>query len=172
VTTTQAPAASAYQQLRGHLHYLRLDAAAEALPAALEHARAKQLGHTAFLERLLAIEVTATEARRHASRLRFAAFPAPWRLEDFDLDAQPSLDRALVAELATLRFVEEKANVLLIGPPGVGKTHLALALGHLAVDAGYRTCYVTPPTWSPAATAPPWRAAGPPPCAPWPATSC
>jgi DNA replication protein DnaC len=142
-TTTTTTTTSAYQQLRGHLHYLRLEAAAEALPAALDHAQANQLGHTAFLEHLLGIEVTATEARRHASRLRFAAFPAPWRLDDFDFDAQPSLDRALVQELATLRFIDEHANVLLIGPPGVGKTHLALALGHLAVDAGYRVCYVT-----------------------------
>jgi len=141
--TTPATSVSAYQQLRGHLHYLRLEAAAEALPAALDHAKAHQLGHTAFLEHLLAIELTATETRRHASRLRFAAFPAPWRLEDFDFDAQPALDRALVHELATLRFIDEHANVLLIGPPGVGKTHLALALGHLAVDAGYRVCYVT-----------------------------
>jgi len=143
MSTTQTTTASAYQQLRGHLHYLRLEAAAEALPAALDHAKAHQLGHTAFLGHLLGIEVTATQARRQQSRLRSAAFPAPWRLEDFDFDAQPGIDRALVHELATLRFVDEHANVLLTGPPGVGKTHLALALGHAAVDAGYRVCYVT-----------------------------
>jgi DNA replication protein DnaC len=77
VTRTQATTTSAYQQLRGHLHYLRLEAAAEALPAALEHAQQAKLGHTAFLEHLLGIEVTATQARRQQSRLRFAAFPAP-----------------------------------------------------------------------------------------------
>ena len=116
-TQPQTPAASAYQQLRGHLHYLRLEAAAEALPAALDHAKAHQFGHTAFLEHLLGIAVTATQTRRQQSRLRFAAFPAPWRLEDFDFDAQPGVDRALVQELATLRFIDEHANVLLIGPP-------------------------------------------------------
>lgn len=141
--TTATAATSAYQQLRSHLHYLRLAAAAEALPGTLEQATTSKLSHTAFLERLLAVEVAATEARRQAGRLRFAAFPAPWRLEDFDFDAQPGVDPTLVRELATLRFVEEKANCLLIGPPGVGKTHLALALGHLAVDAGYRVSYVT-----------------------------
>jgi len=74
--------ASIYQQLRGHLATLRLAAAAEALPSVLDQARADDLGHTAFLERLLAIEVAATTARRLLSLERFAALPAPWRLAD------------------------------------------------------------------------------------------
>src|SRR5665811_375261 len=82
-----------------------------ALPGELERATKDKLGPTAFLERLLRIEVEATEARRQTSRLRFASLPAPWRLEDFDFDAQPSVDRGLVDELATLRFVEEAANI-------------------------------------------------------------
>src|SRR6266545_4457668 len=135
--------ASVYQQLRGHLAALRLTAAAEALPAELERAAAEPTGHTAFLERLLAVEVAAAEARRQASLARFACLPAPWRISDFDFDAQPSVDRKLVAELATLRFVEDNGNVLLVGPPGVGKTMLAVGLGHAAVDAGMRTYYTT-----------------------------
>ncbi len=134
---------STYQKLRGHLAYLRLAAAAEALPAELEHATKAKLGHTAFLERLLDVEVAATEARRHAGLTRFASLPAPWRLEDFDFDAQPSVDRKLVNELASLRFLEDATNVLFIGPPGVGKTMLAVGLGHASVDAGYRTYYTT-----------------------------
>lgn len=134
---------STYQQLRSHLAYLRLAAAAEALPGALDQARADQLSHTAFLERLLKIEVAATEARRQAGLERFARLPAPWRLSDYDFDAQPSVDRALVNELATLRFLEDATNVLLIGPPGVGKTMLAVGLGRAAVEAGYRVYYTT-----------------------------
>ena len=64
-------------------------------------------------------------------------------MEEFDFTAQPSIDRKLVDELATLRFIEEKANLLLIGPPGVGKTMLAIALGLKAVHAGYRVYYTT-----------------------------
>ena len=75
--------------------------------------------------------------------MRFAKLPTHKTLEQFDFDAQPTLDRRLVEDLATLRFVQEKANVLLIGPPGVGKTHLAIALGHHAVHAGYRVYYTT-----------------------------
>ena len=110
--------ASVYQRLRGHLAELRLTAAAEALPAELDHAAANNASHTAFLARLLAIEVTATTARRQASLARFACLPAPWQLADFDFDAQPSVDRKLIAELGTLRFLDDATNVLLIGPPG------------------------------------------------------
>ena len=135
--------ASTYQQLRAHLAYLRLAAAAEALPGELEHAKTHKLGHTAFLERLLALEVGATELRRRASLERFASLPSAWRLEDFDFAAQPALDKALVNELATLRFLEDATNVLFIGPPGVGKTMLAVGLARASIDAGYRTYYTT-----------------------------
>jgi DNA replication protein DnaC len=134
---------SVYQQLRSHLAELRLAAAAEALPGELDRARDGQLSHTAFLERLLAVEVAATAARRQASLARFASLPAPWQLSDFDFDAQPSVDRKLIAELGTLRFLDDATNVLLIGPPGVGKTMLAVGLGHAAVAAGYRVYYTT-----------------------------
>jgi DNA replication protein DnaC len=134
---------SLYQQLRSHLAYLKLTAAAEALPGELDTAMKQKSTHTEFLERLLSIEVDATEARRHAGRLRFANFPAPWQLDDFDFDAQPSIDPAMMRDLATCRFADDATNVLFIGPPGVGKTMLAIALGHAAVDAGLRTYYTT-----------------------------
>ena len=75
---------SLYQQLRAHLAYMKLTAAAEALPAALDHALKAKQNPTEFLEALLAVEVEATEARRLAGRMRFANFPTPWRLGDFD----------------------------------------------------------------------------------------
>jgi DNA replication protein DnaC len=132
-----------YQQLRGHLAYLTLTAAAEALAPALEAAEKTKPGYTRFLDDLLATEVAATEQRRLDGRMRFAKLPAGKTIEQFDFDAQPTLDRRLVEDLATLRFIEDKANCLLIGPPGVGKTHLAIALGHKAVHAGYRVYYTT-----------------------------
>jgi DNA replication protein DnaC len=135
--------ASVYQQLRTHLTYLRMEAAADALAMQLDAATKQKLSHSAFLHSLLGVEVAATEQRRLNGRRRFACLLAEWRLEDYAFEAQPKLDRKLIDELATLRFIEEAANVLFIGPPGVGKTMLAVALAHKAVEAGYRVYFTT-----------------------------
>jgi DNA replication protein DnaC len=146
-TPAAAPAtpaqASLYQQLRGHLAELKLHDAAAALPAVLDAAAAEHLTLTAALERLLAIEVSASQARRLAGRLRFASLPTPATLEDFDYDAAPAVDPSLIAELATCRYLENATNVLLIGPPGLGKTHLAVGLARKAAETGYRTYFTT-----------------------------
>jgi DNA replication protein DnaC len=138
-----AAAASTYQQLRGHLAALRLHTAAEQLPTVLDQATAEGLTVTAALERLLCLEVDATEARRLAGRLRFACLPTPASLDDFDYDAATGIDARLIAELGTCRYLESATNVLLIGPPGVGKTHLAVGLARAAAHAGYRTYFTT-----------------------------
>ncbi|WP_405717539.1 ATP-binding protein [Streptomyces sp. NBC_01537] len=98
---------------------------------------------TTALEKLLEIEVEATEARKLSSRLRFACLPEPWTLNDFDFAAQPGVDEKLIRDLATLRFLDNASNVLLVGPPGVGKTMPAVALARSAVDAGHRVYFTT-----------------------------
>ena len=154
MTTTQstpppAPStgaqASLYQQLRAHLAVLKLHDAAEHLPAVLDAATTEKLTVTAALERLLAIEVDATSARRLAGRLRFACLPTPATLEDFDFDydAGSGVDRHLIQDLATGRYLESATNILMIGPPGVGKTHLAVGLARKAAESGYRTYETT-----------------------------
>jgi DNA replication protein DnaC len=140
---TTATLASVYQQLRGHLTELKLADAADALPRVLDQAQAEGWSLTHALERLLAIEVTATDARRLSGRFRFANLPTGATLDDFDLDAASGIDRNLLAELGTCRYLETATNVLLIGPPGVGKTHIATGLGHAAVQAGYRTYFTS-----------------------------
>ena len=137
-----AAQAGLYQRLRSHLAVLKLHDAAEHLPAVLDAARAENLTVTAALERLLGIEVEHAEARRIAGRLRFACLPSPATLAEFDYDAQPGVDPRLIADLASCRYLQTATNVLMIGPPGVGKTHLAVGLARAAAEAGYRT-YVT-----------------------------
>jgi DNA replication protein DnaC len=141
--TRNTSEASSYQRLREHLAYLQMTAAAEHLSSELDLAAQSKRSATQVLESLLEIEVTATRARRQRARLRFARYPVHKTLEEFDFDFQPSLDRKLIAELSTLRFVEAKRNVILLGPPGVGKTHLAIALGIAATNAGYRTFFTS-----------------------------
>ena len=135
--------AEAYQRLRSHLATLKLTAAAEALTAVLDAARDEDLTAIATLERLLATEVTAAAARRHAGLLRIAALPAPYTLDDFDFTAQPGVDEKLIGELACLRFLDDAGNVLFVGQPGTGKTMLAIGIARAAIDAGHRVYFTT-----------------------------
>jgi len=137
-TTTEA---SRYQQLRGHLAYLKLGTAAEALPGVLDTAKTENLSPTATLERLLRIEVEATEARRLERRIRFSNLPTAATIEDFDFDAQPGVDPDLIRDLASNRYLESGTNILIIGPPGVGKTMLAIGLARKVAEAGHRTYF-------------------------------
>jgi DNA replication protein DnaC len=136
-------AAAAYQRLRSHLAYLKLGAAAEALPGILDAARDQDLSVLDAIEQLMGIEATAAEQRKLASRLHWAALPAPWTLDDYDFSAQPGVDEKLIRELATLRFLSEAANILFIGPPGVGKTMLSAAIARAAAEAGHKVLFTT-----------------------------
>lgn len=127
----------AYERLHANLEKLKLNTMAAILDSYLE--RASKEGKTVLevLDHLLEEERRAREAAAIAAKMSFAGFPMRKTLADFDLGFQPSLDKKLVRELATLRFVHNKENVVFLGPPGVGKTHLAIALGIEAIKAGF-----------------------------------
>jgi DNA replication protein DnaC len=135
--------AQTYQRLRSHLAFLKMAAAAEALPAVLDAARENGTPPLEAIEALLAVQVNATEHRQQASRLHFANLPAPWSIDDYDFSAQPGVDEKLIRELATLRFLDDAANVILIGPPGVGKTMLGIGLARAAAEAGHKAYFTT-----------------------------
>jgi DNA replication protein DnaC len=120
--TPQTPS-GLYEQLKDDLGYLKLTRAAEVLPALLDRARTDGLSHAAVLAELFAEEAAATRNRRMAARLRFAHFPTRRTLAEFDFDFQPSVDRKLIEDLASLRFVAEGRPLLLLGQPGCGKSH-------------------------------------------------
>lgn len=109
----------------------------------LEQAKAESWTHAQALAAVVPAEAAATAQRRLDARLRFAHFPVRRTLEDFDFDFQPTVDRELLTDLASLRFVAEGRPVLFLGQPGCGKTHLAIALGVAAVEAGYRGYFTT-----------------------------
>lgn len=116
------------------LEHLGLKVAAQHLDQTAQQAAASQWSYTHFLGYLLDGELEERRRRSIELSLQFARFPYRKRLEEFDFDAQPSIDRRLIEELATARFTAEGRNVVLLGPPGVGKTHLAIALGVRVAD--------------------------------------
>lgn len=119
-----------------NLQRLRLGHVAQRLDAILSEAARSEPTFLAFLDRLLAEEVGAKQRKRVTMGVQIAHFPVVKTLEDFDFRFQPSIDGKLVRELATGRFIANGENVLLFGPPGVGKTHLAIGIGRAVVEAG------------------------------------
>ena len=132
-----------YEQLKDDLGYLQLGRAAECFATLAEQAGRDGWSHVEYLARVVAEQASATTNRRLAARLRYARFPYRRSIEDFDFDFQPSVDRKLVADLASLRFIAENRPILFLGQPGCGKTHLAVALATRAVEAGYRGYFTT-----------------------------
>src|SRR4030095_12892337 len=104
---------------------------------------AEDWSYSHFLGRLLEPELAPHRQRVIETNLRFAGLPYLKRLEDFDFSFQPSGDKTLIEELATGRFLCEGRNVLLLGPLGVGKTHLAIALGILTAELGHRLFFLS-----------------------------
>lgn len=108
-----------------------------------ENAAKTKLGYQDYLQRLLEIEVLSKIERSINRKMQIAGFPQVKRLEEFDFSYQPQINEKLIRELASLNFLEEAKNILFVGAPGVGKTHLATALGIKAVQARKRVLFFT-----------------------------
>lgn len=134
---------SVYEQLKDDLGYLQLGRAAETFATMAETAKKQDWSHIQFLAELIGDQVASTKDRRMAARLRYARLPFRRTLDEFDYDFQPSVDRKLIEDLASLRFVGEGRPVLFLGQPGCGKTHLAVALAIKVVEAGWRGYFTT-----------------------------
>lgn len=130
-------------RLQAHCQRLRLYQVAAELPILLEQAATQEVSYAAFLDDLLAREVRAKSDTHLAMRLAMARFPFQKTLEHFDCKFQPSIDPTVIRELATGRYLTQGENMRLLGPPGVGKTHRAVAWGSKACEQGVRTLFTT-----------------------------
>lgn len=130
-------------EITPHLKQLRLSGILDSLEARNRQAIDSKLAYTEFLALLIQDEIARREQKKFTMRLRRAAFRASKTLDQFDFERLPQLNRALVHDLATGRYLTECAPVLIVGPCGTGKSHLAQALGHCAVRAGVDVVFST-----------------------------
>jgi len=126
---------------------MKAPAAARALPKLAERARSEEWSYERFLETILQTEQASRDAHGGEARIKQARFPARKTLEEFDFSFQRSLQKTLVLHLGQLDFLEARDNVVLLGPPGTGKTHVAIALGIRACLAGHRVLFATATEW-------------------------
>ena len=127
--------------LQEYLKQLRLSGLAQSLEVRLSEAAGNRLDHAEFLELVLQDELAVRGSRQIARRVRAASFRETRNLDEFDFSFNASIKRRQIEELATCRFIREKSDVLLLGPPGVGKSFLVQAIGHRAIKAGMLTLY-------------------------------
>ena len=131
------------ERLRDHLTRLRLLKSRERLDALLHEAAAKELSYADFLDQVLGEEVASKADKNILMRPSLARFPFVKSLEVFDFSYQPSLDKKQLQQVATCHFIEHGENVVILGPPGVGKSHLAIGIGLKAIAQGYRVLFTT-----------------------------
>ena len=138
---------SATAELTHLFRALKAPAAARALPKLVERARSEEWSYERFAEALLSTEISSRESSGGRLRIRAARFPAHKTLEEFDFTFQRSVKKQVIEHLGQLDFLHAKENVVLLGPPGTGKTHLATAIGIRACLAGQRVLFKTATEW-------------------------
>lgn len=131
------------ERLQEQCARLRLVKSRERLEALLQEATTQEMSYADFLDRVLSEEVASKTLKNVSMRTNLARFPFVKGLDAFEFGYQPSIDKKQIHTLASCHFIEHGENVVILGPPGVGKTHLAVGLGLKAIEAGYRVLFTT-----------------------------
>ncbi len=134
---------SQLEQTIARYRSLRLTATANGLTELLSQAEANELSYLSFADQLAEHKLVQRQQKRVSRNLRQAGFPTEKRMEAFDYRHQTTITKRQVNALLDFGFIDERHNLVFIGPPGVGKTHLAIGIGHKAVEAGYRVLFRT-----------------------------
>ena len=132
-----------YERLQDNLKRLKLTQASEILDTVVQHAEENKASYLAFLDHLLEEEVGAKEKRRIQTAMRTAGLPSAKTIEEYDFSFHPQLDKKAVMELFDLTFIHKQENTIFLGPPGVGKTHLAISLAIKACYHGFKVYFTT-----------------------------
>ena len=132
-----------YERLQDNLNRLKLSRAAEILDTVAEHAEENKSSYLAFLDYLLEEEAAAKEKRRIQTAMKTGGLPTAKTIEEYDFSFHPQLDKKAVMELFDLTFISKHENVIFLGPPGVGKTHLAISLAIKACYHGFKVYFTT-----------------------------
>jgi len=135
-----------YEQVHGNMLTLGLTTAEAMLDNWLSTASERDMSILEVLDHLFGQEVSVKRSSAIEARTKVAGFPVKKHLDDFDLEFQKSIDKKVMDELRTLRFVHNAENLILLGPPGVGKTHIAIGVGLEAISAGFSVYYITSAT--------------------------
>src|SRR2546425_7039698 len=131
------------ERLQTALEALGLKAVEARLENLLEQASKKEPSYADFLDELLNCEVEARRTRYMRAKLQLAHLPFVKTFEQFDFSFQPSIDERQIRELRSLRFIHEASNVIFLGPPGLGKTHLSVALAAAAIQSGFAAYFIS-----------------------------
>lgn len=132
-----------YEDIREKMEYLKLTNTAALISEIIEDSALQKKSHLEFFDKVLTAEIQAREESRIATSLKLSGLPRGLHLENFDYLFQPSVDKTRIEILSTCEFIRSHENVLLFGPPGTGKTHIAVGLGVRAVHMGYSVIYYT-----------------------------
>ena len=131
----------AYERIHENMMNLKMNAVEPVIDSMLEQAVSKETSFVEILDNILDCEVRSRKASSIETRMKLSGFPVRKTLEEFDMDFQPSIDKNVMDDLRTLRFLHNQDNIILLGPPGVGKSHISIGLGIEVIKAGYMVYY-------------------------------